>query len=65
MLTLNGAGLAAAEVVQVTDGTQTLQQVFTTGPAGAIVPAPIQIGTGAVSTCLLLFGTGIARLAGR
>ncbi len=60
LLTLNGSGLAAAEVVQVSGGTQTLQQAFTTNAAGATVPAPIKVGTGTDSTYLLLFGTGIA-----
>ena len=60
VLTLNGSGLAAAEVVQVSGGTQTVQQVYTTDANGATVANPIKIGTGGSSTYLLLFGTGIA-----
>jgi uncharacterized protein (TIGR03437 family) len=60
LLTLNGAGLAAAEVVQVTaSGVQPLRQVYTTNADGAIVGSPISLA-GANSTYLLLFGTGIA-----
>jgi uncharacterized protein (TIGR03437 family) len=60
LLTLNGEGLAAAEVVQVSGGgTQTVQQVYTTSSSNAIVANPIAIGTGGASTYLVLFGTGI------
>jgi len=61
LLTLNGSGLAAAEVVQVSaSGAQTIQQVYTTNSSGAIVASPIAIGTGGASTYLVLFGSGIA-----
>ena len=59
LLTLNGNGLAAADVIQVAaNGTQTAQQVFTS-TGGAIVPAPIALGSGN-TTYLVLYGTGIA-----
>jgi uncharacterized protein (TIGR03437 family) len=61
VLTLNGSGLAAANVVQVAPGgTQTLQQVSMTNSSGAIVANPIAVGAGGGSTYLVLFGTGIA-----
>jgi len=59
LLTLNGSGLAAAEVVQVTaGGSQTLLQVSTTNSSNAVVPNPIVLGGGTIY--LVLFGTGIA-----
>jgi uncharacterized protein (TIGR03437 family) len=61
LLTLNGSGLAAAAVVQVSaGGTQTPQSVFSTNSDGAVVASPVTIGTGSAKTYLLLFGTGIA-----
>jgi len=61
LLTLNGSGLAAAEVIQVSaTGTQTAQPIFATNSGGAVIASPITIGTGAARTYLLLFGTGIA-----
>lgn len=60
ILTLNGNGLAAADVVQVAgNGTQTVQQIYTTNSAGGIVPVPIPLGSGN-TTILRLYGTGIA-----
>ncbi len=61
VLTLNGAGLAAAEVVQVSASGQTPQQVYSTNSAGAPIASPIAVGSGANSTYLVLFGTGIAK----
>ena len=62
ILTLNGAGLAAAEAVQVgATGTQALQQIFAVNSDGATIAKSIAIGTGTASTYLLLYGTGIAR----
>src|ERR1039458_6442122 len=57
VLTLNGSGLAAANVVQVAPGgTQSLQQVSMTNSSGAIVANPIAVGAGG-GTYLVLFGT--------
>jgi len=61
ILTVNGSGLAAAEAVLVSGGTQTSQLSYTTDSNGATIAKPITIGTGASSTYLLLFGTGIAK----
>jgi uncharacterized protein (TIGR03437 family) len=57
---LNGAGLAAADVIQV-DSTakQTVQQVYKTNSDGAVVANPIALG-GGNNTYLVLFGSGIA-----
>jgi uncharacterized protein (TIGR03437 family) len=61
LLTLNGSGLVAADVVQVAaSGAQTVQQVYSTNSSGAVVPSPITLG-GGNSTYLVLFGTGIAQ----
>ncbi|MDP9054504.1 MAG: hypothetical protein M3N93_09425 [Acidobacteriota bacterium] len=60
LLTLNGTGLAAAQVVQVAaSGAQLAQQIYSANSSGAIVPNPIALG-GGNSTYLVLFGTGIA-----
>jgi uncharacterized protein (TIGR03437 family) len=62
ILTLNGSGLAAADVVQVSAaGAQTFLQDYTTNGSGAVVANPIAVGTGGASTYLVLFGTGIAK----
>lgn len=62
ILTVNGSGLAAAEVVQVSAaGAQTVLQTFKADSNGAMVANPVSIGTGGASTYLLLYGTGIAR----
>jgi uncharacterized protein (TIGR03437 family) len=60
ILTVNGSGLAAAEAVLATGATQTSQLSYTTDANGASIANPITVGTGASSTYLLLFGTGIA-----
>jgi uncharacterized protein (TIGR03437 family) len=61
LLTLNGLGLAAAQVVQVSaTGAQTFQSLATTNTAGAVIATPIPVGTGAAQTYLVLFGSGIA-----
>lgn len=59
IFSLNNAGLAAAVVIRVaSDGTQTVEQVFTTDGDGAVVAAPIA-GVGIDSVYLELFGTGL------
>ena len=60
LLTLNGSGLAAAQVVQVAAGNaQTVLPISTANSAGGIVPSPIILG-GGNTTYLVLFGSGIA-----
>jgi len=61
ILTVNGSGLAAAEAVLVSGGSQTSQLSYTTDSNGATIANPVTVGTGASSTYLLLFGTGIAK----
>jgi uncharacterized protein (TIGR03437 family) len=61
ILTVNGSGLAAAEAVLVSGGTQTSQLSYTTDSNGAAIANPIKVGPGTSSTYLLLFGTGIAK----
>ncbi len=51
ILTLNGSGLAAADVVQVSaTGAQTFQQVYTMDSNGAIIASPIAIANVPAST---------------
>jgi len=61
ILTANGSGLATALAVQATGTTQTTQLSYTTDSNGATIANPIPVGTGATSTYLVLFGTGIAQ----
>ena len=63
IFSLNNAGLAAAVAIRVaSDGTQTVEQVFNTDTAGAIIAAPIG-GVGIDSVVLELFGTGLRNAA--
>jgi uncharacterized protein (TIGR03437 family) len=60
ILQLNGSGLPAAYVVNVSStGSQTTAAIFTTNSSGAVVPNPVQLTTG-VNTYLILYGSGIA-----
>jgi uncharacterized protein (TIGR03437 family) len=53
-----GTGLPAALAQTFApDGTQSVQDVFETGPAGTQVAAPIDVNAGQVY--LLMFGTGV------
>ena len=61
ILTVNGSELAAAEGILVSGGTVTSQLSYTTDANGAMIASPITVGTGASSTYLVLFGTGIAK----
>lgn len=58
---MNGEGLAAAEAVLVSGASQFSQLSYATDSNGATNANPIKVGTGASSTYLLLFGTGIAK----
>ena len=61
---LNSANLVAAVAILVAnDGTQTVEQVYTVNPAGAIIAAPISLGQSTDQAVLEIFGTGI-RAAG-
>ena len=55
---LNAMGLAAAYVVRVSNGVQTIEPVYAT-QGGFIVPAPVDLGSPLDQSYLVLFGTGI------
>ena len=56
---LNTGGLAAAYVILYhADGTQTVEQVYTVNGAGAVVAAPVSLGSSTDTPYLFLFGTG-------
>jgi uncharacterized protein (TIGR03437 family) len=56
----NSAGLAAGyAVIYHANGTQTVEQIYTTNSAGAIAANPISLGSGSDMTYLFLFGTGL------
>jgi uncharacterized protein (TIGR03437 family) len=59
---LNSAGLAAADVLLVSGGSQTYENVYTVS-AGQIVAQPVSIGSASDQAYLLLYGTGL-RAAG-
>lgn len=62
IITANGSGLAAANVIQVSvAGAQTVQPVYTNNADGAVVANPVAVGTGGASTYLILLGTGLAQ----
>jgi uncharacterized protein (TIGR03437 family) len=61
---LNSAGLAAADVVLYhSDGTQTVEQVYTVDSAGTIAANPVSLGSRTDQAYLLLFGTGLQAAA--
>jgi uncharacterized protein (TIGR03437 family) len=62
LFTLNKAGLAAAYVVRVSGGAQTIEPIFTLRN-GAVAPAPIDLGPPGDQVYLSLFGTGIRNAA--
>jgi uncharacterized protein (TIGR03437 family) len=60
IFTLNGSGLAAANVIQVAaNGAQTPQLLYSTDSNNAVIAKPIALG-GGNTTYLVLYGTGIA-----
>jgi uncharacterized protein (TIGR03437 family) len=64
LFTLNGANLAAANVILFsTDGRQQVQTVYSVNGAGGIVAKPIDLGSDSDLAYLSLFGTGL-RAAG-
>jgi len=62
LFTLNKAGLAAAYVVRVSGGAQTIEPIFTL-QNNAVVPAPIDLGPPGDQVYLSFFGTGIRNAA--
>ena len=56
---LNSSALAAAEVLLVSGSSQTYEQVYTVNSSGAIVAAPVSLGTGGTVAYLLLYCTGL------
>ncbi len=55
---LNAQGLAAANVLRVRDGVQTVEDVFEIGAGDAIVARAIDLGPEGDTVFLLLYGTG-------
>jgi hypothetical protein len=63
MFTLNGSGLAAAYAVLVSsDGTQTVEQVYS-AQTGAVAAPPVNLGASTNQVYLALYGTGIRNAA--
>jgi uncharacterized protein (TIGR03437 family) len=63
MFTLNGSGLAAAYAVLVSsDGTQTVEQVYS-AQTGAVAAVPVNLGSTTDQVYLALYGTGIRNAA--
>jgi len=59
LFALNGSGLAAAYVILYhSDGSQTVEQVYTVGSGGAVVATPVSLGSSTDKPYLFLFGTG-------
>jgi uncharacterized protein (TIGR03437 family) len=64
LFTLNGAGLAAANLVRVGPGNvQTAEPVFT-GSGGSVMAVPISLGPSSDQFYLTLYGTGIRGAGG-
>ena len=60
VFTLNASGLVAAVAIRVAaDNTQTPEQVYSINSAGAIVAAPISLGSATDTIVLAIFGTGL------
>jgi uncharacterized protein (TIGR03437 family) len=56
---LDSSGLAAAYVILYhQDGTQTVEQVYAVSSSGALVAAPVSLGSSTDQAYLFLFGTG-------
>ncbi|MGH9629954.1 MAG: hypothetical protein ACRD7E_16675, partial [Bryobacteraceae bacterium] len=60
---LNAAGLAAANVIRVSGGGQTVEDIFQLDESGLVVPRPIDLGSPEEQIYLILYGTGL-RAAG-
>ncbi|HLG98606.1 MAG TPA: hypothetical protein VKX49_20010 [Bryobacteraceae bacterium] len=59
IFTLNGVGLAAAEAVRVSNGTQIIEPAYTLNSFGSFAANPIDMGSSGDQVYLTLFGTGI------
>jgi uncharacterized protein (TIGR03437 family) len=59
LFTLNAAGLAAADVVQVLNGNQTYANVYRLDSSNKAVPLPISLGSADGQIYLVLYGTGL------
>jgi uncharacterized protein (TIGR03437 family) len=65
IFTINSAGLVAANVLRVSNGNQTYEDVYQMDPSGSggIVARPIDLGPSTDAVYLLLYATGL-RAAG-
>jgi uncharacterized protein (TIGR03437 family) len=61
LFTINSSGLAAAYAIRVaSNGSQTPEQVYSINSDGAVVAAPVSLGSATDKVILVLYGTGIA-----
>lgn len=59
LFVFNSSGLAAAYVILYhADGTQTVEQIYSVGSGGTLVPSPVSLGSATDQPYLFLFGTG-------
>jgi uncharacterized protein (TIGR03437 family) len=58
---LNATGLAAAQVVRVSNGVQSVEQVYQTATDGAITALPIDLGPESDQVYLVLYGSGMGK----
>ena len=63
LFTANSSGLAAGSALLVSGATQTPENLYVVNSSGAVVAAPVNIGTGSEQAFLILYGTGF-RTAG-
>ncbi len=55
---LDAAGLAAANVLTVSGGTQTYSNVYTVSSSGTLAPDPVNLGGSGDQVYLIVYGTG-------
>jgi len=58
LFTFNSAGLAAGNVLRVSGGNQTTEDLFTMSGNGVITARPINLGPATDQIFLILYGTG-------
>lgn len=58
-----GENIAAAYVIRVRDGRQTIESIYQVNDTGAIAPAPIDLGPASDQVFLILFGSGLGKSA--
>lgn len=63
LFSVNSSGLAAGNVLLISGATRTQENFYIVNSSGAIVAAPVNIGTGSDQAFLILYGTGF-RAAG-